>query len=171
MRNGAKRSSTPNRTRTGVFWLRTRHPRPLDDGGPFPYSAASSPICQADRGKQIGRRRRDDKTVSTASSIPFALPRRPFLTLSSLGLSLNKLLSGMARQWRMRTKIAGDSFSSPLPPSSLDSRECLHLWWGPWSSKPVGGLKKAVSGFDSHTLPLCSLLYAGFWFLPAAGLP
>jgi len=23
-----------------------------------------------------------------------------------------------------------------------------------WSSKPVGGLKKAVSGFDSHTLPL-----------------
>jgi len=22
-----------------------------------------------------------------------------------------------------------------------------------WSSKPVGGLKKAVSGFDSHTLP------------------
>src|SRR5207249_1229459 len=31
---------------------------------------------------------------------------------------------------------------------------CLHLWWGPWSSKPVGGLKKAVSGFDSHTLPL-----------------
>ena len=25
-----------------------------------------------------------------------------------------------------------------------------------WSSKPVGGLKKAVSGFDSHTLPLIS---------------
>src|SRR5437667_9292954 len=34
--------------------------------------------------------------------------------------------------------------------------ECLHLWWGPWSSKPAGGLKKAVSGFDSHTLPLLS---------------
>ena len=32
--------------------------------------------------------------------------------------------------------------------------ECLHLWWGPWSSKPVGGLKKVLSGFDSHTLPL-----------------
>jgi hypothetical protein len=47
-----------------------------------------------------------------------------------------------------------------LHPSSLssDSRECLHLWWGPWSSKPVGGLKKAVSGFDSHTLPSLNLL-------------
>src|SRR5262249_26013740 len=33
-------------------------------------------------------------------------------------------------------------------------RECLHRWCGPWSSKPVDGLKKAVSGFDSHTLPL-----------------
>ncbi len=33
-------------------------------------------------------------------------------------------------------------------------RECLHLWWGPWSSKPVGGLNKALCGFDSHTLPL-----------------
>src|SRR5712692_1395327 len=40
----------------------------------------------------------------------------------------------------------------------FEFRECLHLWWGPWSSKPVGGLKKAVSGFDSHTLPLCRLV-------------
>jgi hypothetical protein len=31
--------------------------------------------------------------------------------------------------------------------------ECLHTWWWPWSSKPVGGLKKAPSEFDSHTLP------------------
>src|SRR5437016_2259995 len=36
-------------------------------------------------------------------------------------------------------------------------RECLHLWWGPWSSKPVAGLNKARSGFDSHTLPLSYL--------------
>src|SRR5262249_45067874 len=28
--------------------------------------------------------------------------------------------------------------------------------FGPWSSKPAGGLKKAVSGFDSHTLPFSS---------------
>jgi hypothetical protein len=36
-------------------------------------------------------------------------------------------------------------------------RECLHLWWGPWSSKPAEGLNKALSGFDSHTLPLAIL--------------
>jgi hypothetical protein len=35
--------------------------------------------------------------------------------------------------------------------------ECLHLWWGPWSSKPVAGLNKARCGFDSHTLPLVAL--------------
>lgn len=33
-------------------------------------------------------------------------------------------------------------------------REYLHRWCGPWSSKPVGGLNKAPSGFDSHILPL-----------------
>src|SRR5439155_24341775 len=49
----------------------------------------------------------------------------------------------------------------------FEFRECLHLWWGPWSSKPVGGLKKAVSGFDSHTLPSCLFsavfaLFSGF---------
>ena len=31
--------------------------------------------------------------------------------------------------------------------------KCLHTWRWPWSSKPVGGLKKAPGGFDSHTLP------------------
>ena len=39
-------------------------------------------------------------------------------------------------------------------PREYKLRECLHLWWGPWSSKPVEGLNKALSGFDSHTLPL-----------------
>src|SRR4029078_4877925 len=29
----AGRPITPTGTRTPVFWLRTRHPRPLDDGG------------------------------------------------------------------------------------------------------------------------------------------
>src|SRR3954468_6641719 len=33
-------------------------------------------------------------------------------------------------------------------------RKCLHNWCWPWSSKPAGGLNKALSGFDSHTLPL-----------------
>ncbi len=37
------------------------------------------------------------------------------------------------------------------------SWECLHLWWGPWSSKPVESLNKALCGFDSHTLPLFRL--------------
>ena len=32
----------------------------------------------------------------------------------------------------------------------------MHLWWGPWSSKPVEGLNKALCGFDSHTLPLAA---------------
>src|SRR6266852_1975309 len=111
---------TPNRTRTGVFWLRTRHPRPLDDGGRFPYSAGSFRLCQADRGKQIGGRRRDDKTASTASSIPFALPRRPFLTLSSLGLSLNKLLSGKA--WAMEDE------GRKLPATVFLHPFLLHPW-------------------------------------------
>ncbi len=33
-------------------------------------------------------------------------------------------------------------------------RGCLHGWCRPWSSKPVGGVNNAPSGFDSHTLPL-----------------
>ncbi len=33
-------------------------------------------------------------------------------------------------------------------------RECLHNWCWPRSSKPVGGVNNAPSGFDSHTLPL-----------------
>lgn len=33
-------------------------------------------------------------------------------------------------------------------------RGCLHGWCRPWSSKPVGGVNNAASGFDSHTLPL-----------------
>src|SRR5262249_35802888 len=32
-------------------------------------------------------------------------------------------------------------------------RGCLHGWCRPWSSKPVGGVNNAPSGFDSHTLP------------------
>src|SRR5207253_4927967 len=49
------------------------------------------------------------------------------------------------------------NLESPLRPTAFLRRllrECLHLWWGPWSSKPVEGLNKALSGFDSHTLPL-----------------
>jgi hypothetical protein len=43
------RGITPNRTRTGVFWLRTRHPRPLDDGGRFGYCAELGGSCQGNR--------------------------------------------------------------------------------------------------------------------------
>ena len=39
-------------------------------------------------------------------------------------------------------------------PATGSPWECLHLWWGPRSSKPVEGLNKALCGFDSHTLPL-----------------
>lgn len=40
---------TPKGTRTPVFWLRTRHPRPLDDGG-FQYEFYPVEICcQPDR--------------------------------------------------------------------------------------------------------------------------
>jgi hypothetical protein len=45
--------------------------------------------------------------------------------------------------------------------------ECLHNWCWPWSSKPVEGLNKALSGFDSHTLPLFFNLLPErfpFWF-------
>jgi len=31
--------------------------------------------------------------------------------------------------------------------------ECLYRWCGPRSSKPVGGVNNAPSGFDFHTLP------------------
>jgi hypothetical protein len=34
----------------------------------------------------------------------------------------------------------------------------LHVWRRPWSSKPVEGLNKALSGFDSHTLPINRLV-------------
>ena len=40
---------TPNRTRTGVFWLRTRHPRPLDDGGRSRYCAELVGNCQGNQ--------------------------------------------------------------------------------------------------------------------------
>src|SRR6516162_1128441 len=39
-------SSTPKGTRTPVFWLRTRHPRPLDDGGSAFHSPYLAPTCQ-----------------------------------------------------------------------------------------------------------------------------
>src|SRR5205814_892058 len=45
----------------------------------------------------------------------------------------------------------------PWPLDGESGWECLHLWWGPWSSKPVEGLNKALCGFDSHTLPLLRL--------------
>ena len=37
---------------------------------------------------------------------------------------------------------------------NCDSWECLHGWRWPRSSKPVEGVNNALSGFDSHTLPL-----------------
>ena len=46
---------------------------------------------------------------------------------------------------------------SPLQGGELKNRECLHGWCRPWSSKPAGGLNKALSGFDFHTLPLLHL--------------
>src|SRR5207245_1595889 len=47
--NVESRPNTPNRTRTGVFWLRTRHPRPLDDGGRSGYCAELGGRCQGNR--------------------------------------------------------------------------------------------------------------------------
>jgi hypothetical protein len=38
--------------------------------------------------------------------------------------------------------------------AEINPWECLHNWCWPWSSKPAEGLNKALSGFDSHTLPL-----------------
>jgi hypothetical protein len=40
-------------------------------------------------------------------------------------------------------------------------RGCLHGWCRPWSSKPVGGVNNAPSGFDSHTLPLAPPTHGG----------
>src|SRR5947207_15353142 len=50
-----------------------------------------------------------------------------------------------------------DWSSKPLKTLEKLLRKCLHLWRGPRSSKPRGGLTKAPSGFDSHTLPLSGL--------------
>src|SRR5947199_104550 len=38
-------------------------------------------------------------------------------------------------------------FGRPPTLESPDTRECLHLWWGPWSSKPVGGSQNAEGDF------------------------
>jgi hypothetical protein len=83
-------------------------------------------------------------------------------------LSQRSINSAKSGDFRAKSAKQDAKTFSPSPEvlesSVVAERAC-------WSSKPVGGLKKAVSGFDSHTLPLCSLFYAAFLFLPAAGLP
>ena len=82
----------------------------------------------------------EGKQSVLASGLAFSSGRKCTLVAS------NGLTSGDALQCTDLEKIRGFRVFSGF-------RECLHLWWGPWSSKPVAGLNKARSGFDSQTLP------------------
>jgi hypothetical protein len=49
LQHSPRLATTPKGTRTPVFWLRTRHPRPLDDGGGLGIVADCRLHCQANR--------------------------------------------------------------------------------------------------------------------------
>src|SRR3954447_21835321 len=51
-------ATTPKGTRTPVFWLRTRHPRPLDDGGGTAIVLIPPPRVKDTTGPGGGRHRR-----------------------------------------------------------------------------------------------------------------
>src|SRR3954454_6988781 len=75
---------------------------------------------------------------------------------SLTGVLLCSQSVGMAAHFRASGGCKGktDIWRKRPKPWNCPIRKCLHLWRGPRSSKPRGGLTKAPSGFDSHTLPL-----------------